>query len=128
MKPLELAAVALEGFSLEPSLENEKLCVTFAGTGDLDAVASLGAFLPKVHQQAISHGVEEVVFDFCALEFMNSSCFKAFVTFIDSAKTIGASYRIRFITSSKHYWQRRSLEALRRLAMGLVIIESDQES
>ena len=128
MKPLELALVDLDRFSLEPSLEHETLRVVFTGTGDLDAVATLAAFLPKVHQQAAVHGVEEVVFDFCALEFMNSSCFKAFVTFIDSAKTIGASYRIRFITASKHYWQRRSLEALRRLAMGLVIIESDQES
>lgn len=128
MKPLELAAVAQDRFSLEPSLESEKLRVVFAGTGDLDAVATLGSYLPKVHQHAAAHGVQEVVFDFCALEFMNSSCFKAFVTFIDSAKTIGASYRIRFITASKHYWQRRSLEALRRLAMGLVIIESDQDS
>jgi len=127
MKPLELASVEHDRFSLEPSLENEKLCVVFSGTGDLDAVATLGSYLPKVHQHAALHGVEEVVFDFCALEFMNSSCFKAFVSFIDSAKTIGASYRIRFITASKHYWQRRSLEALRRLAMGLVIIESDQD-
>lgn len=128
MKPHELAAVELDRFSLTPRLDHEKLCVVLSGTGDLDAVPTLAAFLPKVHQQAALHGVEEVEFDFCALEFMNSSCFKAFVTFIDSAKTIGVSYRIRFITASKHYWQRRSLEALRRLAMGLVIIESDQES
>jgi len=128
MKPLGLANVEHDRFSLEPSLDNAKLRVVFAGTGDLDAVATLGSYLPKVHQHAVLHAVEEVVFDFCALEFMNSSCFKAFVSFIDSAKTIGVSYRIRFITASKHYWQRRSLEALRRLAMGLVIIESDQES
>jgi len=128
MKPLELAAVDLDRFSLRPRLEGAQLWVVFTGTGDLDAVASLAGFLPKVQQQAALYGVEEVVFDFCALEFMNSSCFKAFVTFIDSAKTIGASYRIRFITAGRHYWQRRSLEALRRLAMGLVVIESDQES
>lgn len=128
MNALALAPVELEGFSLAPSLDGAVLRVVFTGTGDLDAVASLGAFLPKVHQQAVHHGVDEVQFDFCALEFMNSSCFKAFVTFIDNAKTVAAaSYRIRFITTSKHYWQRRSLEALRRLAMGMVVIQADQE-
>jgi len=122
---LELEPIDLDGFSLAPSLDGEVLRVVFAGTGDLDAVASLGAFLPKVHQHAVVHGALEVQFDFGALEFMNSSCFKAFVTFIDNAKTVAAGYRIRFITTSRHHWQRRSLEALRRLAMGIVVIQSD---
>ena len=127
MSALELRPIELEGFSVVPSLESETLRVVFTGTGNLDAVASLGALLPKVHQRAVQHGVVEVQFDFCALQFMNSSCFKAFVTFIDNANTVAAGYRIRFITTSKHYWQRRSLEALRRLAMGVVLIQSDQE-
>lgn len=127
MSTLDLSPIELEGFSVVPVLDAEALRLVFAGTGDLDAVTSLGALLPKVHQQAAHHGVLEVQFDFCALEFMNSSCFKAFVTFIDNAKTVAARYRIRFITTSKHYWQRRSLEALRRLAVGVVLIQSDQE-
>ncbi|HEY6726495.1 MAG TPA: hypothetical protein VI197_20815 [Polyangiaceae bacterium] len=127
MSALDLAPIELEGFSVVPSLDTEALRVVFAGTADLDAVASLGALLPKLHQRAVHHGVPEVQFDFCSLAFMNSSCFKAFVTFIDNAKTAAAGYRIRFITTSKHYWQRRSLEALRRLALGIVLIESDQE-
>lgn len=126
MSELGLHPITLEGFSVVPSVDAEALRVVFTGMGDLDAVTSLGALLPKVHQQAVRHGVSEVVFDFCALEFMNSSCFKAFVTFIDNAKTVAAGYRIRFITTSKHYWQRRSLEALARLATGVVVIQSDQ--
>lgn len=128
MSALDLSPIALDHFSVVPTLDGEVLRAVFTGTGDLDAVTSLGAFLPKVHQQAGSHGVREVLFDFSALEFMNSSCFKAFVTFIDNAKTVAAGYRIRFITNSRHYWQRRSLEALRRLAMGLVVIQADQEA
>ena len=127
MTMLELEAIELEGFSLTPSLEAGVLRIVFAGKGDLDAVSTLAAFLPRVHQQAVVHGVGEVQFDFCSLAFMNSSCFKAFVTFIDTAKTIAVDYRIRFITTTEHYWQRRSLEALRRLAMGIVSIQSDQE-
>lgn len=128
MSELDLEAIELEGFSLTPRLDADVLSVVFSGKGDLDAVSPLAAYLPKVHQQAVVHGVVEVQFDFCALTFMNSSCFKAFVSFIDTAKTIAVDYRIRFITTTEHYWQRRSLEALRRLAMGIVVIESDQES
>lgn len=125
MSDLSLESVQQDGFSLVPSREHEVLGVRFTGTGDLDAIDTLSSYLPRVHQQAVAHGVTEVRFDFRDLEFMNSSCFKAFVTFIDTAKTLGASYRICFMTTTKHYWQRRSLEALRRLAMGLVVIQSD---
>jgi hypothetical protein len=34
------------------------------------------------------------------------------------------SINIRFITNPKLYWQRRSLEALQRLAPGVVRVES----
>jgi len=125
MSAFELDPIELERFSVVPIIDAEALRVVFTGTGDLDAVAGLGSFLPKVHQQALQRRVKEVQFDFSALEFMNSSCFKAFVTFIDNAKTVAASYQIRFITTNKHYWQRRSLEALRRLAMGVVVIQSE---
>lgn len=127
MTGIELQPIELQGFSVVPTLDADTLRLAFSGVADLDAVAGLGALLPKVHQQAALHDVREVQFDFCALEFMNSSCFKALVTFIDNAKTVSATYRIRFITTSKHYWQRRSLEALRRLAMGIVLIQSDQD-
>jgi hypothetical protein len=122
---LTLASIQHDSFELEPSLEAPDLCVRFSGTGDLDAIDALATFLPKVHAQALELSVREVKFDFRDLEFMNSSCFKAFVTFIDSARSSAASFRIRFITSSKHHWQRKSLEALRRLAMGLVTIQPD---
>ena len=126
MTDLLLEPVHQSGFSLVPSLECAVLGVRLTGTGDLDAIETLSGYLPHIHQQAVTHEVEEVRFDFRELEFMNSSCFKAFVTFIDTAKTLGATYRICFMTTTKHYWQRRSLEALRRLAMGLVVIQSDQ--
>ncbi len=125
MSETNLKPVKHESFSLEPRLEGQYLYVTFLGTGDLDAMESLSAFLPEVHVQAMQSAVEEVRFDFHGLQFMNSSCFKAFVTFIDHAKSSNVSYRIRFITSPRHHWQRRSLEALRRLAMGLVTIQPE---
>lgn len=121
----ELEPVTHESFTLEPSYAPPNLRVRFSGTGDLDAISELGLFLSRVHQQCVERDVREVQFDFHDLKFMNSSCFKAFVTFIDHAKSTGVGYRIRFLTTPRHHWQRRSLEALRRLAMGLVTIEPE---
>jgi hypothetical protein len=58
--------------------------------------------------------------------FMNSSCFKAFVTWIDSVKTDSRQYRIVLLANSELHWQRRSLEALRRLAIGVVSVEQPE--
>ena len=117
-----------ESFTLEPLLEDQKLTVRFSGTGDMDATDQLSQFLPAVHQELARLKLAQVEFDFHELEFMNSSCFKSFVTFIDNAKGASPRYEIRFLTEPKHHWQRRSLEALRRLAMGLVTIEPNRDS
>jgi hypothetical protein len=120
-----VAPVQTDSFSLQPTYEPPKLVVKFSGTGDLDAVDALAGFLPQIHQACGELAASEVVFDFRGLTFMNSSCFKGFVTFIDQARGSNAGYRIRFITSGQHHWQRRSLEALRRLAMGVVTIQPE---
>jgi hypothetical protein len=121
---LGLERVVQTRFSLEPSFQAGTLSVKLAGTGDMDAIAVLSAFLREVRDEAQRLEATEVHFDFGELEFMNSSCFKSFVTFIDHAKTTSAQYKIRFLTDPNLRWQQRSLEALRRLALGLVSIES----
>jgi hypothetical protein len=69
--------------------------------------------------------VSEVTCDFRTLSFMNSSCFKAFVVWIDTVKNAKLSYRIRFRTAPNMHWQRRSLEALRRLAVDVVSLDAN---
>jgi hypothetical protein len=120
----ELVLEALRGdrFQLEPAVVGDGLTVRFSGTGDMDATDQLSEYLPRVHTELVRLELVNVTFDFHDLLFMNSSCFKSFVTFIDNAKATQPGYRIRFLTEPKHHWQRRSLEALRRLAMGLVTI------
>jgi hypothetical protein len=49
------------------------------------------------------------------LEFMNSSCLKAFVSWIAKLEDVEdpqAQYRIRFLSDATKLWQRRSLGAL----------------
>jgi hypothetical protein len=123
MSQLMLEAVATEGFSCTPQLEDTKLNVVFSGTGDVSAVDLLGGYLKRLHREAQRVGVSEVRCDFRKLSFMNSSCFKAFVVWIDTVKTSDHGYRICFVTEPTMQWQRRSLEALRRLATSVVSIE-----
>ena len=120
---LELAAVDTAAFSCAPTLDAGKLTVSFVGTGDVAAIEVLGAYLKQVHAEAERLSLTEVTCDFRKLSFMNSSCFKAFVVWIDTVKNAARSYRIRFLTDPEMHWQRRSLEALRRLATGVVSVE-----
>jgi hypothetical protein len=121
---LELATIDMAAFSCTPSLHEGKLSVTFSGTGDVAAIEALGSYLKQVHAEAERLSLTEVTCDFRKLSFMNSSCFKAFVVWIDTVKNAARVYRIRFLTDPEMHWQRRSLEALRRLATAVVSVES----
>jgi len=124
MSQLMVEPVETGGFSCTPELSDDKLLVVFTGTGDVGAVELLGGYLKRLHREAQRLGVSEVRCDFRKLTFMNSSCFKAFVVWIDTVKTSDHGYRIRFVTDPEMHWQRRSLEALRRLATSVVTIEA----
>jgi hypothetical protein len=122
---LGLAPVVQTGFSLTPSLDSGEFVVKFAGNADMAAVATLAAYLRLVHREAQSLQSKEVTFDLKELYFMNSSCFKSFVTWIDQVSSGSAEglYKIKFLGNPKLHWQRRSLEALRCLAQNLVTVE-----
>lgn len=120
---LELANVEGADFACTSTFEDGKLAVAFVGTGDVGAIEPLGEYLKRVHAEATRLAVSEVSCDFRRLSFMNSSCFKAFVVWIDTVKNAAQPYKIRFLTDPAMHWQRRSLEALRRLAMNVVSVE-----
>ncbi len=120
----ELAMNSLSGdtFAIDASFDDSKLKLAFRGNGDMDATEPLNQYLERAFDEMQRLAASRVIFDFRELEFMNSSCFKAFVTFIARSKEADGA-PILFVTDPAHHWQRRSLEALRRLAMGLVTIE-----
>jgi hypothetical protein len=124
MNRLDLTPLVREGFSLTPNLEENGIVVQFTGNGDMEAVDPLGAYLKLVHRSAVELGVSRVAFDFSSLYFMNSSCFKAFVSLIDTvSRTAPRAYAVCFLTNPRIHWQRRSLEALRYLAPKVVEVE-----
>jgi len=124
MSALSLVAVGGDGFQVTPTLIAFNLRLVFTGSGDMNATSIINAYLKLVHEEAIRLGLAQVSCDFKQLTFMNSSCFKSFVVWIDTVKNSDIRYQIAFLTNPSLPWQRRSLEALRRLATNLVTIET----
>lgn len=105
--------------------EGAALVAKLSGTADLRVTESVEAILRRVHQSALELSIPEVRVDLRELEFMNSSCFKSFVSWIsDVSELASGQYRIRFLSNPSILWQRRSLHALSCFAAELVTIEA----
>lgn len=105
--------------------ESSSLVAKLSGTADLRVTDSVEAILTRVHQTALELGIPEVQMDLRDLEFMNSSCFKSFVSWISEVSDMPqGQYRIRFLSNPSMLWQRRSLHALSCFAAELVTIEA----
>jgi hypothetical protein len=124
MSELSLDAISGDSFQAVPALDDSRLVLRFSGSGDMNAISPLSSFLKQAHEEALRLSVSEVSCDLQELVFMNSSCFKSFVVWIDTVKNVEHGYKIRFVTDPNLHWQRRSLEALRRLASNVVTIET----
>jgi anti-anti-sigma regulatory factor len=114
-------------FHADARKENGRIELSLRGTADLRAQESLDAFLKRADACARAEHTAEVVVDVRSLDFMNSSCFKAFVSWIGRLQALGseAQYRIRFVSDQRMLWQRRSLHALACFAVDLVSVEGE---
>jgi hypothetical protein len=94
------------------------------GTADSGAKASLDSIIAGVHDRAVDEKLAMVDVDLRLLEFMNSTCLKSLVTWLNNLREKTSAYRIRFISRADVYWQRRSLDALRAFAPDHVLVEA----
>jgi hypothetical protein len=115
-----------DAFTIDLSPETSFIRVRLTGDANMAAVERVGAALALVHEQAVSKRCTEVVVDVRQLEFMNSACFKKFVTWIALVEAVEAEarYGIRFLSNPKMHWQRRSLHALHCFALELVSVDT----
>jgi hypothetical protein len=125
MRGLTVGIISKDGFTVSAALEGGSIQLRLAGNADMDVATSLNNYLKQLHADACGTGVREVVLDFSRLYFMNSSCFKCFVTWMSQIKKLepAVRYMVRFQSNPQLHWQRRSLEALRAFAPDDVIIE-----
>ncbi len=126
MSPLTLPMVSPPGFVIVPETGESKLILRFRGVGDMSSIQPLDDYLRAVHLEAKETKVEQVVVDFKALEFMNSSCFKCFVEWLGMVQDLPPAerYKVTFESNREMHWQRRSLNALRCFAMDVVTVNA----
>jgi hypothetical protein len=122
----ELTAIVEPKFSAIVTHSGEEIVIQLTGNADVAAKQHLAGLLRVVHTQAQERGVGHVRFDIRNLAFMNSSCFKDLISWLDGvreATTVGR-YRVTFMSSAALHWQRRSLHALSCFARDLVTVEA----
>lgn len=109
-----------------PNYVDGQLTLAFAGSADSRSQNAIEAMLSKAHAEALRLGIEEVAVDFRECDFVNSSCFKAFIVWLEKIQELDEKqqYRLRFYSDDTKAWQRRSLQALSCFAIELVHIES----
>ncbi|MGK3961014.1 hypothetical protein WME89_33835 [Sorangium sp. So ce321] len=122
MSSLKVDSVVTDSFGIEPALRDDTLSVKLTGTGDMAAAAPLGSYFKTLQAEVIRLSVSAVEFDVRALYFLNSSCLKAFISFICGLGSQGMKCKIQFLTDARLGWQRRSLTALERMSPELVSI------
>ena len=121
----ELNAFEEAELSAQAVADDAGVRVTMKGSADLRVMAKLTALLSAAHEEAARRKAPEVVVDFRSLDFMNSSCFKAFVSWIVRVQGLpaDAQYKIRFLSDRGKHWQNRSLPALSCFAVDLIKVD-----
>jgi hypothetical protein len=109
-----------------PTYVDGHLSLSFQGSADSRSQNAIEVLLDRVHNEALRLGLPEVAIDFRDCDFVNSSCFKAFVVWLEQIQDLDEKqqYRLRFYSDDTKAWQRRSLQALSCFAIELVHIES----
>lgn len=100
--------------------------LTLRLSGDATSPEGIGAALGSLDERARASGATAVTIDVTTLEFMNSSCFKRFVSFLSRVRDLEAERRYTVLVryDAKRYWQVRSLPALRSFAGEIVNLVS----
>jgi hypothetical protein len=122
VNPIDLRLAELHATA---RLADGVLHLVFAGTADATSEQLLATLLTRVHAELCQVPGCEASVDVRGLEFMNSSCFKAFITWIVAVDRLpaGQRYRIRFLCNNAIHWQRRSLKSLIHFGEDIVVVE-----
>lgn len=124
MSLLDLADVTRPNFSITAARDESTPTFAFAGNADMDALGALGVFLRQLEQATLEQRVSRVTCDFRDLYFMNSSCFKCFVLWINGIGGVRSElqYVVEFVANPAMRWQARSLENLQHFGPSIVRI------
>lgn len=125
---IDIPSIDANDLRAASSYADGRLSLSFTGSADSRSQEAIETMLGRVHSEALRLGLPEVAIDFRDCDFVNSSCFKAFVVWLEQIQDLEEpqQYRLRFLSDDTKAWQRRSLQALSCFAVELVHIESKQ--
>ncbi|MDX2092973.1 MAG: hypothetical protein SFX73_34330 [Kofleriaceae bacterium] len=123
----ELLSIKGEDFTGVAIQEGATIVASLKGNADYAAIDAVEKLLDKTHTEAARSSATEVVIDMRQLEFMNSSCFKCFVSWITEIQELpeAQQYRVKFQSNSQLHWQKRSLHSLRCFAVELITVAEE---
>jgi hypothetical protein len=112
------------GFEAVPVMKERAIELSLFGNGDMTVSAALKSYLKEFDGEARRHGVTAVHVELGDLYFLSSSCLQAIAGWLllVASRPSAESYRVVFKTHAARDWQRRSLEAIRRLAPHVVTV------
>jgi hypothetical protein len=125
MSGVEVPGISEPGFAAEVRFE-DRVTLVLRGNADNAASGTLGALLGRLHDHLVACAAREVTVDMVQLEFMNASAFNALVSWLGLVQELPPErrYQMRFRSSDKILWQKRSLRTLSCFATDLIEIES----
>lgn len=123
---VEIANIETPELTTQAAVTKTHAAVTMVGTAETTAMEMLIKFLQQLHDRVTTDRIADVTIDVRALQFITSSCFKAFVGWIDRLQSLpsGSQYCVTFKYDEGKHWQRRSLGALAALGADVVRLES----
>jgi len=120
----EIVTVNGDDFAGAAHHEGATITAWLKGNADYAALDAVEMLLTRAHAEATRLGANEMVIDLRQLEFMNSSCFKCFLSWITDIQELATDqqYRVKFLSNPKLHWQKRSLHSLRCFAVELITV------
>src|SRR5262249_48118185 len=125
MEPLGDLTLSGKELSVKTFGEGRQLAVHFEGTADMRQLALLSDLFKRLHAKALDRKAAAVTVDFQALEFLDSSCIKAILSWITAVRDTADKRRYRLHVRCSHTkrWQVRSIETLVTFAPELMTVE-----
>ena len=117
--------IRIPGFSAEVRIAAE-VELTLRGSADTDTAAPLTTLVHQLHGELVAGKMGLVLIDISQLDFMSAASFNVLVSWVGLIQDLEPTqrYQLRFRSSNKILWQRRSLKTLACFATNLIEIEA----
>lgn len=124
MSTAPIGPLTLTGFEVTPRWNGPVLELVLTGNADMTVSGALKSYLRDLDVVAQSRGTRSVQVKLAELYFFSSSCFQALASWLSmvAAREGKTRYVVTFETHPAQPWQKRSLEALRRMAPDVIVV------